>query len=120
MIKTHEAMDAYILATDIAVRFGAGYVGTEHLVYALMTGDCMTARVFTEEEVASYETLLQEMSEDANSDTLAADRTPAFSPRLAIARLALGSPRLRVAPPPHPCYCPACALPRTKGADPST
>ena len=47
MIKTHEAMDAYILATDIAVRFGAGYVGTEHLVYALMTGDCMTARVFT-------------------------------------------------------------------------
>ena len=85
MIKTHEAMDAYILATDIAVRFGAGYVGTEHLVYALMTGDCMTARVFTEEEVASYETLLQEMSEDANSDTLAADRTPAFSPRLAIA-----------------------------------
>ena len=52
MIKTHEAMDAYILASDIAVRFGAGYVGTEHLVFTLMTGDCMTARIFTGETAA--------------------------------------------------------------------
>ena len=85
MIKTHEAMDAYILASDIAVRFGAGYVGTEHLVFALMTGDCMTARIFTEDEVASYEALLQEMSADVNSDSLSEGRTPSFSPRLALA-----------------------------------
>jgi len=84
MIKTREAIDAFILATDIAVRFGAGYVGTEHLVYALMTGDFMTARAFSEEDVATYGELLDAMSSDANSDTLATDRTPALSPRLTI------------------------------------
>ena len=85
MIKTSEAVDAYILATDVAGRLGAGYVGTEHLVYALMTGECMTARIFTAEEVTKYYELLQQTGTEAGSSAISAESTPAFTPRIALA-----------------------------------
>ena len=84
MIKTREAVDTYMLAAEIASRMGAAHVGTEHLVYALMTADCMTARVFTAEEVETYERLLTGLSAENVRGELSADRTPTFTPRLSI------------------------------------
>ena len=84
MIKTREAIDAYILAADIAGRYGAGHVGTEHLVFALMTGECMTAKIFTEEEVKQYGELLQEMNTGDVRDGFSGAAMPEFTPRLAL------------------------------------
>ena len=84
MIKTREAVDTYMLAAEIASRMGAAHVGTEHLVYALMTADCMTAKIFTEEEVETYERLLTGLSAETVHGDLSVGRTPSFTPRLSL------------------------------------
>ena len=86
MIKTREAVDTYMLAAEIASRMGAAHVGTEHLVYALMTADCMIARVFSEEEILTYEKQLTEMSAEAVHGDFSGERTPMLTPRLSMAR----------------------------------
>ena len=84
MIKTREAVDTYMLAAEIASRMGAAHVGTEHLVYALMTADCMTAKIFTEEEVETYERLLTGLSAETVHGDLSVGRTPSFTSRLSL------------------------------------